>query len=87
MGFAGGIRLLWDKNRASVDLISAHEHILIVTIREGFQQPWILSAIYASSKAVFREQLWQYIVQLKSCFNLPWCMVGDFNQELQSEEK
>lgn len=67
--------------------IVKNDQLLTVVVREGFHYPWLLSAVYIYPKAVFHEHLWQYISQLSSCFLLPWCLVDDFNQVLQNDEK
>lgn len=86
MGFSGGIWLLWDD---SVDLeaITVNDQIINAIIKKEGRVQWLLSAIYASPKQAFREELWQYIRDIGSCIQSPWQLVGDFNQILSSDEK
>lgn len=57
MGFSGGIWLLWDD---SVDLeaITVNDQIINAIIKKEGRVQWLLSAIYASPKQAFREELW-----------------------------
>lgn len=36
---------------------------------------------------MFPEALWQYVRQLGTVIEVPWLLVGDFNQVLSEEDK
>ena len=88
IGFAGGIWLLWRSDSVSLDILSATEQEIhaIVQVR-SFSQHWLLSAIYGSPR--FREMciLWNNLRVLSVRHNLPWAVMGDFNDVTKEEEK
>lgn len=47
----------------------------------------MLSAIYASPNPLFRLDLWDYLIGLGVVVNLPWLLIGDFNQIVHHSEK
>jgi hypothetical protein len=62
------------------------EH-LCSTEQEGSHNLWLLSAIYASPRRSERRILWKNLSVIALLHNLPWVMVGDFNDILSCEEK
>ena len=59
----------------------------MVTFRvQNNQKDWLCSAIYASPTPSIRENLWHYMMQYKTCVNIPWFLMGDFNQVLSPAE-
>ena len=88
IGFAGGIWLLWRSDSVSLDILSATEQEIhaIVQVR-SLSQHWLLSAIYGSPR--FRERciLWNNLRVLSVRHNLPWAVMGDFNDVTKDEEK
>lgn len=61
--------------------------MILVLVRQDSRRVWILSAVYASPNPLLREDLWNYIIRLGRCINLPWVLVGDFNHVLLVNEK
>lgn len=49
--------------------------------------PWLLSTVYESPMATYRQHLWEYLLQLGNLVDIPWLMLGDFNQILHPSEK
>ena len=48
---------------------------------------WLLSAIYASPRLVERRILWENFKTMAHLHNLPWLMLGDFNEVLCNDDK
>ena len=48
---------------------------------------WLISAIYASPRLVERRILWNNLKTVAQLHNLPWLMLGDFNEVLCGEDK
>lgn len=86
-GFSGGIWILWDKDQVDLDLIELDEQIISVVVCSPHQRPWLLSAIYASPNPLFRQDLWDYLRDMGYVVNIPWLLLGDFNQVLHHCEK
>ncbi|KAL7222868.1 hypothetical protein ACSBR1_024540 [Camellia fascicularis] len=43
--------------------------------------------IYAPNDPTLKKQLWGELINLKSSFDLPWCLGGDFNEVLRTGER
>lgn len=63
------------------------DQVVTVLVQEPLNCPWLLTMVYASPKAYIREELWQYIRQLGAVVNIPWVLIGDVNQPLDSCDK
>lgn len=50
-------------------------------------QPWLLTAIYASTYSSIRNSLWEHLDLIPTLHHLPWFLTGDFNEVLSSSEK
>ena len=48
---------------------------------------WLLSAIYASPRLAERRILWENLKIVAHLHNLPWLMLGDFNEVLCDDDK
>lgn len=86
--FVGGIWLLLRLDLVQVDVLASTEqeiHALILVRSLNFT--WILSEIYASSRFAERCLLWDNLKMLASLHNLPWSLMGDFNEVLFEDEK
>ncbi|XP_050278348.1 uncharacterized protein LOC126719886 [Quercus robur] len=88
IGFAGGIWLLWRTDLVHVEVLAATEqeiHALIQVRSQSFS--WLISAIYASPRFEERCILWNNLKILANMHDLPWALMGDFNEVLAVEEK
>ena len=88
IGFAGGIWLLWKTDLVHVDVLAATEQEIHAIIRVRSQSlSWIISAIYASPRFAERCLLWENLKLIANLHDLPWALMGDFNEVLTEEEK
>ncbi|XP_070020692.1 uncharacterized protein [Nicotiana sylvestris] len=87
-GRAGGIVLLWVTNMVTVTQFrqSTQELHAMIQVNPN-HPPWLFSTIYASTKAVNRRELWENLENVSTSYNVPWLVVGDFNDTLRQEEK
>ena len=80
--------MLWKKEEAKVDLLTATEQEIHATVKVCHSNlNWFISAIYVSSHLVKRRLVWSNLSEIAKHHNLPWLMLGDFNEVLSSEEK
>ena len=61
-------------------LDSFHQRITI-KIASAFHA-WVCTAIYANHTPVIRASLWDHLRHLRSAIQLPWILLGDFNEIL-----
>jgi len=88
IGYAGGIWLLWRSDFVSMDIMLAMEQEIHAIVQVSYHtQPWLLSSIYGSPR--FRERclLWGNLKILSERHNLPWAVMGDFNDVVCDDEK
>ncbi|XP_060195103.1 uncharacterized protein LOC132624322 [Lycium barbarum] len=70
------------------DVYANDEQMLTCKIHTSSNNSFIyLSVVYAKSRSLAREQLWEHMRVLASTFNNPWMVCGDFNSILGPEEK
>lgn len=79
VGFAGGIWVAWDSRKIYVELLTSNEQVMTAIISEGGQLRSLLSIIYASLNFTYRQQLWQYLLEIGRCINVPWALMGAYN--------
>ena len=88
LGFAGGIWLFWRSDLVDVKVISATEQEVHALVRVSpSSSHWLLSAIYASPRFADRLVLWNNLKLIADSHNLPWAVMGDFNDMVSQEEK
>nr|XP_023875292.1 uncharacterized protein LOC111987785 [Quercus suber] len=88
IGYAGGIWLLWSLNAVHVDILATTEQEIHAIIRVRSQSlNWLISAIYATPRFAKRCILWENLKMLANLHDLPWALMGDFNEVLSEEEK
>ena len=88
IGFAGGIWILWKTDIVDLELLCSTEQEIHVSAKvSGSNSLWLLSAIYASPRRSERRVLWNNLVVIASLHNLPWVMLGDFNDIASSGDK
>lgn len=86
MGFSGGIWVLWNPDNILVELIGTAFHDMHFKIRIN-NNIFIFSTIYASRKFSIRKVLWDKLTELANFFDLPWLLMGDFNDISSPSEK
>lgn len=78
---------MWDKENCCIKSLAIHDQIVTALVRQMGEILSVLSAIYASMVAFYREYLWEYVERLGQCVTLLWMLVGDYNQVLLVTEK
>nr|XP_011470317.1 PREDICTED: uncharacterized protein LOC105353179 [Fragaria vesca subsp. vesca] len=86
-GFSGGIWLLWNKNKVTVEFVDSTFQSISVKVSWLGSSPWLLSGIYASPCNTARGTLWSYLDSLAARIGLPWLLLGDFNELLSFADK
>lgn len=86
-GFSGGLWLLWNNTKFSVDLVDAAFQAIYLKISIPGVSPWILTVLYASPNVSLRNNLWGYLDNLFSRHNLPWILIGDYNELISTADK
>ena len=88
IGFAGGIWLLWRRDMVDLDVLTATEQEIHAIVKvNSSSSSWLLSSIYGSPRFAERLILWDNLCTVSRLHNLPWAIVGDFNDVLNDSEK
>ena len=88
IGFARGIWILWKSDAVEVDHLRSTEQEIHISVKvRGSNSLWLLSAIYASPHRSERRVLWDNLKIIIGIHNLPWIMLGYFNDILSCDEK
>jgi exonuclease III len=80
IGAAGGILLMWDKRVVSRLDMEVGECVAACSFKnvvEGFE--WAFAGVYGPNGDFDRHCFWDEWAGLMSCWDLPWCIGGDFN--------
>ena len=71
-----------------VEVLSQSEQEIHTLLQvQSLPSSWLLSAIYASSKFKNRCILWDNLKKVSDHHDLPWILMGDFNEVLEESEK
>lgn len=85
-GKSGGIAMFW-KNSNTVKLFSLSRLHIDVTISSTDKAPWRLTGIYGEPMRSQRYKTWDLLRNMSRDANLPWCLVGDFNNVISQADK
>ncbi|XP_019177748.1 PREDICTED: uncharacterized protein LOC109172953 [Ipomoea nil] len=85
-GLSGGLALLWRANNTT-RLISYSTNYVDVEVTMPGCEKWRMTGFYGFSQRGQRRDSWDLIRTLVGRSNLPWVMIGDFNDLLYQSEK
>jgi hypothetical protein len=83
---SGGVLLLW-KKEIKIEMIFSAPKYIDVKVIEGDNKIWRLTGFYGEPRWDDRHMSWDKICELHNSFDLPWVILGDFNEILFSHEK
>ncbi|KAF5449972.1 hypothetical protein F2P56_030362 [Juglans regia] len=87
MGRKGGLALLWCKEK-EVEILNYSQHHINAMVRsEEKKMSWLLSGFYGHPVVSKRKNTWDLLSLLNSASEMPWCVIGDFNEILCQTEK
>ena len=84
----GGIWCLWNPSNIEVNVIAKENNAIHChVIEKDNNKQFILSTVYAHAQEKDKDALWHHVEQLSNSVNLPWCIMGNFNEMLCSSDK
>ncbi|XP_030964009.1 uncharacterized protein LOC115985181 [Quercus lobata] len=88
VGFTGGIWVLWNSGKVNVAHLASTEQEIHFTVKVlNSNVVWLFSAVYASPRCAERHILWNNLMKVADLHNMPWVIVGDFNEPLVNDDK
>lgn len=85
-GLSGGLGLFWN-DQLHVEIKDANERYIDAYVRLSDNAPlWRLTCVYGEPRSENRHHMWSLMQKLKTQSELPWCVLGDFNEALWSFE-
>jgi hypothetical protein len=85
-GRSGGVLLLWRKE-VKIDLMFSAPKYIDIKITENPGRIWRLTGIYGEPKWEDKYKTWDKLQELKVVYNIPWVVIGDFNEIMCNHEK
>jgi len=83
-----GIWCLWNSINVDVTIIAKESRAIHChVIHNVNNKQCMLIAIYAPGRSGHKDVFWRHLKQLNELINLPWCLIGDFNELLQFSDK
>jgi hypothetical protein len=85
-GLSGGLALFWHEH-VSVEIQSINERVIDAYVCLSPNAPkWRLTCVYGEPRVENRHLMWDALRNLKTNSDLPWLVIGDFNEALWQEE-
>jgi exonuclease III len=85
-GRSGGLAVLW-KSTFNCNIINFSSNFINLHVHDTVRGDWRLTSFWGYSDSARRRQSWNLLRDLASMSTDPWCIIGDFNDLLSSEDK
>lgn len=87
VGHSGGLACLWKHSQMLKIKSYSHRHIDAIVSHNDGELYWRLTGFYGEPDRNRRHIGWNLLKHLSSQDNLPWAVIGDFNDILNPDEK
>ena len=86
VGQSGGLALFWN-DQLSVEIKEKKERFIDAHIRASSTDPfWHLTCVYGEPRTENRHRMWTILSDIRASSDLPWMLMGDFNEVLHASE-
>jgi hypothetical protein len=85
-GRSGGLAILW-RNNSKCRVKNYCRNFINVIVEDVEKGEWRLTCYYGYPEREMRREAWQLLRELRDMSQLPWCIIGDFNDLLSQEDK
>lgn len=85
-GFSGGLWTMWNNTKIQISVYDSTTRSISLKF-SGMGNDWILTCIYASPCKTPRQEFWNYLSAIHSTHQLPWLVLGDFNEIIAFADK
>jgi len=78
----------WNNDSIHASILRKDQQAIHVLIHDtGNNQNVIVSGVYAPAQFRDKDPFWNQLIQFNSVVDLPWCLIGDFNEITSPGEK
>jgi hypothetical protein len=85
-GRSGGLAVLW-KNSYNCSILNYSRNFINLVVEDEVNGAWRLTCYYGYPERNRRREAWNLLRELRDMSQLPWCIIGDFNDLLSQEDK
>ncbi|XP_061993910.1 uncharacterized protein LOC133711840 [Rosa rugosa] len=86
-GFSGGLWLLWNRTKFQIHMVDSNSQSITVKVSANGVSNWLFTGLYASPCSSTRQGLWSYLTAISKSTQLPWIIIGDFNELVSYSDK
>lgn len=86
IGRSGGLAIFWTRSVQCKVIDWSSNHIDVCFMKDD-NPSWRMTCFYGLPERTRRRESWELIKYLANKSNLPWCIIGDFNDMLYESEK
>jgi hypothetical protein len=85
-GRSGGLSVMW---RSSINcrIVNYSRNFINMIVEERENEEWRLTCYYGFPERERRRDAWELLRNLRDMSDLPWCIIGNFNDLLSQEDK
>jgi exonuclease III len=85
-GRSGGLSVMW-RDTIKCRVMNYFRNIINLVVEEKEKGEWRLTCYFRYQERGRRTQTWNLLRELRDMSDLPWCIIGDFNDLLSQEDK
>ncbi|GAU34899.1 hypothetical protein TSUD_144300 [Trifolium subterraneum] len=85
-GRSGGLSVMW-RDTIKCRVMNYSRNFINLVVEDKEEGEWQLTCYYGYPERGRRSQAWELLRELRDMSDLPWCIIGDFNDLLSQEDK
>ncbi|GAU10318.1 hypothetical protein TSUD_418940, partial [Trifolium subterraneum] len=85
-GRSGGLSVMW-RDTIKCRVMNYSRNFINLVVEDKEEGEWRLTCYYGYPERGRRSQAWKLLRELRDMSDLPWCIIGDFNDLLSQEDK
>ncbi|GAU45877.1 hypothetical protein TSUD_401030, partial [Trifolium subterraneum] len=85
-GRSGGLSVMW-KDTVKCQIMNYSRNFINIIVEDEEVGRWRLTCYYGFPERSRRKAAWEMLKNLRDMSQLPWCIIGDFNDLLSQEDK